>query len=88
MLTACQGAFVAAPIGGLLWGGVGFAVRVLCLWIIAKVKGHRFDAFDRPRPLEAADYVGRHDSPVDNERFTDGNVRSRRVHSSRSGILG
>ena len=53
------GAFVAAPIGGLFWGFGSFALRIACLWIAAKVKGHRFEAFDHPRPLEAADYVGR-----------------------------
>ena len=34
---------------------------------MAKVKGHRFDAFDCPRPLEAAEYVGR-GSPSDNQQ--------------------
>lgn len=53
------GAFVAAPIGGLLWGFGSFALRIACLWIAATVKGHRFEAFDRPRSLEAADYVRR-----------------------------
>lgn len=42
------GAFVAAPIGGLLWGGGAFALRVGFQWIQAKRKGHIFDAFDRP----------------------------------------
>lgn len=58
LLTAGSGAFVAAPVGGLLWGFAAFAIRILCLWIMAKIKGHRFDAFDRPRPLEAAEYAG------------------------------
>jgi hypothetical protein len=42
------GAFVAAPVGGLLWAGAAFALRISVLWIKAKVKGERFTAFDRP----------------------------------------
>lgn len=53
-----QGAFVAAPFGGLLWALGAFAVRISISWIYSKMKGHRFDAFDRPRPLEPVDFVG------------------------------
>ncbi|KAI4227143.1 MAG: hypothetical protein L6R36_002639 [Xanthoria steineri] len=42
------GAFVAAPVGGLLWGFGAFALRISVQWILAKVRGHRFDALDRP----------------------------------------
>ncbi|MCJ1265215.1 hypothetical protein MMC22_005090 [Lobaria immixta] len=42
------GAFVAAPVGGLLWGFGAFALRIGCQWILAKFRGHRFDSFDRP----------------------------------------
>lgn len=42
------GAFVAAPVGGLLWGFGAFAFRVGFQWIRAKLGGHRFDSFDRP----------------------------------------
>ena len=42
------GAFVAASIGGLLWGFGACALRIGWLWIQAKRKGVRFDAFDRP----------------------------------------
>ena len=42
------GAFVAAPVGGLLWGGGAFALRVGLQYIHAKRKGHNFDAFDGP----------------------------------------
>lgn len=51
------GAFVAAPVGGLLWAAGAFLFRVLCLWIMAKTKGHRFDAFDRPHTSKAANPV-------------------------------
>ena len=41
------GAFVAAPVGGLLWACAAFVGRVSFLWIMAKVKGERFTALDR-----------------------------------------
>ncbi|KAL8779566.1 MAG: hypothetical protein Q9213_006871 [Squamulea squamosa] len=52
------GAFVAAPIGGLLWGFGAFAVRVGVQWILAKARGHRFDAFDRPPPADPSLFTG------------------------------
>lgn len=51
------GAFVAAPVGGLVWGGGAFALRVGFQWIQAKRKGHRFDAFDRPSPIQLPPYT-------------------------------
>ena len=47
------GAFVAAPVGGLFWGGGAFALRVGFQWIQAKKKGRRFEAFDRPSPTQS-----------------------------------
>jgi hypothetical protein len=44
------GAFVAAPFGGLLWAFGACGVRIAFLYIWARVKGHRFDALDRPAP--------------------------------------
>jgi len=52
------GAFVAAPIGGLLWGFGALALRLAVQWTIAKVKHQRFDALDRPLPLAASAYSG------------------------------
>jgi hypothetical protein len=46
------GAFVAAPFGGLLWAAGACALRIGFLWVMAKVRGHRFDAFDRPVPRD------------------------------------
>lgn len=46
------GAFVAAPFGGLLWAFGACGLRIAFLWTMARVKGHRFDALDRPIPLE------------------------------------
>lgn len=46
------GAFVAAPVGGLLWGVGALIVRLTYQYINARVKGIRFDALDRPAYLE------------------------------------
>jgi len=59
------GAFVAAPVGGLLFGGAGMLVRLGFLYARARATGRRFDAFDRPAymsdvddaPAAEADYV-------------------------------
>ena len=69
LLTACRaGAFVAAPIGSLLWGFGAFALRIGALWASAKYKGHRFDAFDRPPPSDPRIYTGDADgSPPEGE---------------------
>lgn len=48
------GAFVAAPFGGLLWAFGACGLRMVFLWVMAKVKGHRFDALDRPVPSHLA----------------------------------
>jgi hypothetical protein len=50
----CLGAFVAAPFGGLLWAFGACALRISFLWVMAKIRGHRFDAFDRPIPHNIA----------------------------------
>lgn len=42
------GAFVVAPFGGLLFGFIACALRLAFQYLIAKRKGHRFDALDRP----------------------------------------
>jgi hypothetical protein len=48
LLNFVIGAFVAAPVGGLLWGFGAFAVRLAIQYAHAKIKGHRFDALDKP----------------------------------------
>lgn len=45
------GAFIAAPVGGLLWGIGACALRLGCQWASAKIKGYRFDALDKPAYL-------------------------------------
>jgi hypothetical protein len=42
------GAFVAAPVGGLLWGFGALGVRLAYQFIAARITGRRFDALDRP----------------------------------------
>jgi hypothetical protein len=49
------GAFVAAPVGGLLWGFAACGVRLAMLWVVSRVRGQRFDALDRPIPRAAVD---------------------------------
>ncbi|KAM0243780.1 hypothetical protein ACHAPO_000640 [Fusarium lateritium] len=48
------GAFVAAPVGSLLWGLGAMVVRITFQYVYAKVRGHRFDALDRPLDLRPA----------------------------------
>ncbi|MCJ1421238.1 hypothetical protein MMC32_007600 [Xylographa parallela] len=59
-LTHSVGAFVAAPVGGLLWGFGALALRLGFQWSQAKAKGHRFDALDRPSPARPSFYTGDH----------------------------
>ena len=67
-LTLGTGAFVAAPVGGLLWALGAFALRIGYHWIMAKVKGHQFDAFDRPPPPPPSFYTGNADGD-DGDRY-------------------
>ncbi|CAJ0548273.1 Ff.00g050270.m01.CDS01 [Fusarium sp. VM40] len=48
------GAFVAAPVGSLLWGCGALVLRITFQYVSAKVRGHRFDALDRPLNLRPA----------------------------------
>ncbi|KXX82621.1 Sodium-coupled monocarboxylate transporter 1 [Madurella mycetomatis] len=48
----CFGAFVAAPVGGLLWGFGALGLRLGIQYVMAKAKGRRFDALDRPAYLD------------------------------------
>ncbi|KAI9835668.1 MAG: hypothetical protein M1838_005229 [Thelocarpon superellum] len=48
------GAFVAAPIGGLIWGFGALALRLTIQCVLARVHNRRFDALDRPMPLGAS----------------------------------
>lgn len=43
------GAFVAAPVGGLIFGFVALGLRLAFQFLLARHKGRRFDALDKPR---------------------------------------
>lgn len=62
------GAFIAAPVGGLLWGFGAFCLRITVQYIMARVKGHPFDAFDRPALVPPSFYTGRNSGVSENER--------------------
>lgn len=44
------GAFVAAPVGGLLWGFGACALRIAGTWIYCRATGKHFDCFDYVQP--------------------------------------
>jgi Na+/proline symporter len=46
------GAFVAAPVGGLVFGFLACAGRIGVLWVKARLTGSRFEALDRPFEVE------------------------------------
>jgi hypothetical protein len=64
------GAFVAAPVGGLIFGAIACASRLAVLWILAKKRGMRFAALDRPMHMRGVEYV-------DNAGVGDGSDRNR-----------
>lgn len=45
---AVFGAFVAAPVGGLLWGFAAAGLRIAVQWIMCRRKGLRFEGLDKP----------------------------------------
>jgi hypothetical protein len=66
---------VAAPIGGLLWGFGALAVRLTIQFAIAKIKGHRFEALDKPLSTPGpAFYTG---NPDHEEIVEDGSAEVR-----------
>jgi hypothetical protein len=64
------GAFVAAPVGGLLWAVAACGCRLGVQWVQAKRRGVRFEGFDRPVAPPSADfYTGNvQATSADNER--------------------
>ncbi|KAK4145411.1 uncharacterized protein C8A04DRAFT_10663 [Dichotomopilus funicola] len=54
------GAFVAAPVGGVLWGFGALALRLGIQYVRARVKGERFDALDRPIDIAPPQLVDHH----------------------------
>ncbi|SMR46299.1 unnamed protein product [Zymoseptoria tritici ST99CH_3D1] len=72
------GAFVAAPVGGLLFAISAFLLRIGVLWLKAKASGTRFTALDRPTAPDAA-FEPEERSSIDRHRFVDGNGVERTV---------
>lgn len=71
------GAFVAAPVGGLIWALAAFALRISIQWVLAKRSGRRFDAFDKPAAPDASFYTGHDDDGLNSiHRDEDGVERS------------
>jgi Na+/proline symporter len=64
------GAFVAAPVGGLLWALAAFAARIGFWWVRAKVKGEPFMALDRPHS-SAVGLGGRDGGMGENDVYRD-----------------
>lgn len=56
------GAFVAAPVGGLLWAGGAFVIRLGVQWCWAKYRHERFTALEKPAAPDASMYTGRRGS--------------------------
>jgi Na+/proline symporter len=54
---AVFGAFVAAPVGGIIWGFGALLLRLSFQFITAKLKGHRFSGLDRPTETRSIDDV-------------------------------
>lgn len=44
------GAFVAAPVGGLIFACIALGLRVGYKYVLSKTTGRHFDVFDRPLP--------------------------------------
>ncbi len=59
------GAFVAAPVGGLVAGCLALALRLGALFVHSKVMGRRFDALDPPVQIPAAVEVEDEPTTVD-----------------------
>lgn len=62
------GAFVAAPVGGLLWGFGALALRLSIQYIRAKRTHQRFDALSRPFPDPTARIEGDETDPITYQR--------------------
>ncbi|RYP82516.1 hypothetical protein DL769_001622 [Monosporascus sp. CRB-8-3] len=47
------GAFVAAPVGGVVWGCIALGVRLAFQFLQSRLRGRRFDALDRPVEVQS-----------------------------------
>jgi Na+/proline symporter len=65
------GAFVAAPVGGLLWAAAAFAGRLGVQWFLARLRGSPFTALDKPTAPSPSFYTGRASDEREREVYTD-----------------
>lgn len=68
------GAFVAAPVGGLLWAAAAFVGRVAVQWLLARLRGTPFTALDKPAHAPSPSfYTGRpsQENVADHDVYTD-----------------
>lgn len=72
------GAFVAAPVGGLLWGFGALLLRLSIQYGLARVTGQRFDAFDRPPPPPLSIYSGAEGSEEDREQVVPDEISTKK----------
>ena len=74
------GAFLAAPVGAMLWAFGALALRLAVLWVKARATGERFDALDRPvdvgRERRSFDEVGQ-DGEDDGDGVTSHVVKTK-----------
>ncbi|KAL9590625.1 MAG: hypothetical protein Q9203_000550 [Teloschistes exilis] len=85
LISILAGAFVAAPIGGLLWGFGAFALRIGIQWTLAKTRGHQFGAFDRPSPAAPIFITGARERSSNDEDGEDGDPVNHTKASSLKG---
>ncbi|GAB0133110.1 hypothetical protein EsDP_00001526 [Epichloe bromicola] len=72
------GAFVAAPVGGFLWGFGALGLRLSFQYIKAKIRHERFDALDRPSSYQRASRIRQSGTP----RYSDSGVPQQVVVST------
>ncbi|KAI1276305.1 hypothetical protein F5Y07DRAFT_367042 [Xylaria sp. FL0933] len=61
------GAFVAAPVGGVIFGFIALAGRLSFQYVQSRIRGTRFDALDRPLPAGLLSEENDAINPVDAE---------------------
>ena len=76
------GAFVAAPVGGLLWAFGAFGIRIGAQWLLARSQSRRFEAFNRPPPYASS--VSSQNYQEDNNEAVPNSVTQRALHSKGS----
>ncbi|KLU92052.1 urea transporter [Magnaporthiopsis poae ATCC 64411] len=72
------GAFVAAPVGGMVFGVIAMLLRVGFLFVQAKASGGQFTAFERPLEESTTTFSG--------DRLADGEARDRDSADQEPGI--